>query len=194
MLALLIIGAHGFLRKADKLDGKDEFCKTGLMEATMETPRVCCPSFCSECSSYESCKAAFEHDTDKSKNACCTDVVKEHSCENSGDNGLTPVSFPPCVKPCTESLPPCLMTDSDFVFDPEQMTAADDCGEVVGEWQGEGEAVAGGGGGAPAAGPPPGKLLETEAVTSRCGRSKKDKKCMCELKQGDHILGVVHEK
>ena len=46
MFALLLFAAEArFLR----LDGKDEFCKTGLMEASMETPRVCCPSFCSEC-------------------------------------------------------------------------------------------------------------------------------------------------
>merc|ERR1719198_2592443 len=152
MFALLLVAAEArFLR----LDGKDEFCKTGLMEASVETPRVCCPSFCSECSSYASCTAAFEHDTDKSKNACCTDVVKEHSCENSGENGLTEVSFPPCVKKCSESLPPCLMTDSDFVFDPDQMTAADDCGEVVGEWQAKAKSVTEAVEGPPSEGPPP---------------------------------------
>merc|ERR1719201_1685745 len=96
------------------------------MEASSESTRVCCPAFCSECSAYETCTAAFEHDTDKSKNACCADVVKEHSCDNAGENGLTPVSFPPC-----------LMTDSDFVFDPSMLEydAAGDCGEVIYEWE-----------------------------------------------------------
>merc|ERR1719359_779077 len=167
----------------------DEFCKTGLMEASMETPRVCCPSFCSECSSYASCTAAFEHDTDKSKNACCADVVKEHSCENSGENGLTEVSFPPCVKKCSESLPPCLMEDSDFVFDPEQMTAADDCGNVVGEWQATMKSIVNSS--PPSDGPPP-KLLQEAATTKRCVRNKQHK-CVCQLSQGDKVLGVVHE-
>merc|ERR1719316_1459182 len=194
MLAFhLLIVATAFLR-AHKLDGKDEFCKTGIMEASMETPRVCCPAFCSECSAYESCSAAFEHDTDKSKNACCADVVKEHSCENAGENGLTPVSFPPCVKPCTESLPPCLMTDSDFVFDPDQMTAADDCGEVVGEWQATMKSIASSVESAPPAegSPSPDKLLQESATTKRCVRNKQ-KKCVCQIAQGDHVLGVLHE-
>jgi hypothetical protein len=189
----LLIGATAFLR-ANKLDGKDEFCKTGIMEASSESPRVCCPAFCSECSAYESCTAAFEHDTDKSKNACCADVVKEHSCDNAGENGLTPVSFPPCVKPCTESLPPCLMTDSDFVFDPSALEydAAADCGEVIYEWEQTSKAMTEG---LSEAGP---KLLQEsrkDGVTKQCGRAKKDGKCLCKLTRADGAtIGVVHEK
>ena len=33
------------------------------------------------------------------------------------------VAGPACTKPCSESLPPCLMTDSDFVFDPSAVGA-----------------------------------------------------------------------
>ena len=190
MFALLLVAAEArFLR----LDGKDEFCKTGLMEASMETPRVCCPSFCSECTAYASCTAAFEHDTDKSKNACCVDVVKEHACENNGETGLSAVpsvAGPACTKPCSESLPPCLMTDSDFVFDPSQQTAADDCGEVVGEWQAKAKSVMDAVEGPPAEAPP--KLLELEATTKHCVRNKQ-KKCVCQIRRGDAVIGVLHE-
>ena len=185
MFTLLVTLASASLLR--KLDGKDEFCKTGLMEATAETPRVCCPAFCSECSSYASCTAAFEHDTDKSKNACCADVVKEHSCDNSGENGLTHVSFPPCVKSCSESLPPCLMTDSDFVFDPDQLSAAEDCGEVIYEWEQTAKTMMEPSEAAPA-------LVEAQKVSKKCGRSKKDGKCLCELTRGSAKIGVMHEK
>ena len=34
---------------------------------------------------------------------------------------MTATTTPPCVKKCTESLPPCLLTDVDFTFDPDQV-------------------------------------------------------------------------
>merc|ERR1719478_705498 len=137
-VAFLSVVASAGLRSAGLrsfLDGKDPMCKTGLMEASSEATRVCCPKFCSECTSYVSCSAAFEHDTDKSKNSCCVDTVTENSCDNAGANGLTATSTPPCVKKCSESLPPCLMEDVDFTFDPDQVSAADDCGNAVSEWE-----------------------------------------------------------
>ena len=171
-----------------KVDGKDPFCKTGLMEASTESERVCCPAFCSECSDYASCEAAFEHAIDKSKNACCSNVIKDNSCASAGENGLSATSTPKCTASCAESLPPCIMTDSDFVFDPNQVTAADDCGNAVGEWQAAAaatkEAITG--------------LLQHErdepVPVGKCTRQNSKKECVCQLLGGVNgtVSGLLH--
>jgi len=178
------------------LDGKDPMCKTGLMEASSEATRVCCPKFCSECTSYVSCSAAFEHDTDKSKNSCCVDTVTENSCDNAGANGLTATSTPPCVKKCSESLPPCLMEDVDFTFDPDQVSAADDCGNAVSEWEATAKGIIEGLGLVQGNNVTTNGTTTTTAALSRtkCVRAKTDKKCVCELKRGNETIGVVREK
>ena len=50
-LVLASVASAGLLRSLKKVDGKDPYCKTGVMEASLESPRICCPSFFNgECS------------------------------------------------------------------------------------------------------------------------------------------------
>ena len=183
LVSLAFAASH--LRKAGflRVDGKDPYCKTGLMEASTESTRVCCPAFCSECSSYASCEAAFELAQDKSKNACCSNVIQDNSCDNAGENGLSDTSYPQCTRSCDDSLPPCIMTDFDFEFDPSQVTAADDCGNAVSEWQSTAKSTV-----------EATKLLQMHKI-GKCTRAKSaNKECVCELLGGANgtVSGLLH--
>ena len=50
-LVLASVASAGLLRSlSSKVDGKDPYCKTGVMEASLASPRIRCPSFCNgEC-------------------------------------------------------------------------------------------------------------------------------------------------
>jgi hypothetical protein len=179
----------GFIASArllrSSVDGKDPFCKTGVMEASVESPRICCPSFCNgECSDYATCSSAFEYDHGKSSNACCASVVRNNSCDLSGENGLTAVTDPPCTKSCEESLPPCIMTDASFDLASREgiPNAADDCGEAVNDWMNTVETAT--------------SVLQAGKVTSKVGKcfKDKDKKCLCEMQRDNKTIGIVHLK
>ena len=189
MFALVFasVASAGLLQSLKKVDGKDPFCKTGVMEASVESPRICCPSFCNgECSDYATCSSAFEFDHGKSSNACCASVVRNNSCDLSGENGLTAVTDPPCTLSCEESLPPCIMTDASFDLASREgiPNAADDCGEAVNDWMNTVETATS-------------VLVQTgKKAASKVGKCFKDKesKCMCEMQRDNKTIGIVHLK
>merc|ERR1719386_69721 len=122
------------LRKSAKpvkgalLDGEDPECKTGLISLVhpKEERQVCCPTYCKECSDYPTCSSPFGKDTKDATDACCVSSMLELSCEKKAM---------PCLKSCTESLPPCIMPAGEVyeMPDPEARNARTDCEEVVDE-------------------------------------------------------------
>jgi len=188
-LVLASVASAGLLRSLKKVDGKDPYCKTGVMEASLESPRICCPSFCNgECSDYKTCSSAFEFDHGKSSNACCASVVRNNSCDLAGENGLTAVTDPPCTLSCEESLPPCIMTDASFDLASREgiRNAADDCGDAVKDWMNEVKTAT--------------SVLQTKVEVglqvSKVGKCFKDKdhKCLCEMQRENQTIGIVHLK
>merc|ERR1719230_214505 len=113
----------------------DPTCSTGvasLKGAIAGKPQACCPSYCGECSDYESCKSVRGQD---SEGACCPSKVLSLEC---GGPEKTPANV--CLKKCSEAMPPCIMVEGAEYTPPEMTSAAEDCNEAVGEWMDKAEA------------------------------------------------------
>eukprot|EP00747_Dinoflagellata_sp_TGD_P165349 gnl/TRDRNA2_/TRDRNA2_186498_c0_seq1.p1 gnl/TRDRNA2_/TRDRNA2_186498_c0~~gnl/TRDRNA2_/TRDRNA2_186498_c0_seq1.p1 ORF type:complete len:163 (-),score=17.23 gnl/TRDRNA2_/TRDRNA2_186498_c0_seq1:54-542(-) len=106
----------------------DPYCKTGVLSLTNRTdnPQVCCAGYCGECSDYPTCRNVRGQD---SANACCKSKVLEMACGSGAAANV-------CIKPCSQSVPPCIMDGNNFTApDPNQRNAGDDCGEAKKEWR-----------------------------------------------------------
>merc|ERR1719217_1186284 len=105
----------------------DPTCKTGVasMKGGRPDPRVCCPAYCKECTDYETCRSV---NGQKSANACCASQVASMSCD------LGKVAPNVCLKPCSESSPPCIIPPGEEFVKPDVTSAAEDCNEAVPEY------------------------------------------------------------
>merc|ERR1719389_1478578 len=109
----------------------DPKCKTGVISSLSNTT-VCCAGYCGECTDYETCKSVRGQD---SENACCASSVSAWSCE-----GGAPANI--CIKLCTESVPPCIMPETEeFVFPETKRTAGDDCNAAVPDFMKQAQAA-----------------------------------------------------
>merc|ERR1719408_436765 len=105
----------------------DPKCKTGVISlpSLKGAPQICCAGYCGECTDYPTCGSVRGQD---SKNACCMSSVAEMAC------GKAPANV--CIKKCTDSVPPCIMTTTDYKApDPKQRTAGENCTEAVADWR-----------------------------------------------------------
>merc|ERR1719188_2141647 len=87
----------------------DPHCKTGVLSIFTEgQSQACCAGYCGECTDYPTCKSVRGQD---SENACCKSKVLEMKCGNAPANV--------CLKPCAESVPPCIMDDGQVFTTPD---------------------------------------------------------------------------
>merc|ERR1719478_1358443 len=112
----------------------DPNCATGV--ASMKgglagKPQACCPSYCGECSDYETCKSVRGQN---SEGACCPSKVLSLEC---GGPEKTPANV--CLKKCSEAMPPCIMEEGAEWKAPSMTSAAEDCNEAVPEWMSKAE-------------------------------------------------------
>jgi len=106
----------------------DPKCHSGVISlpfADSKDPQVCCAGYCGECTDYPTCGSVRGQD---SAAACCASKVLEMSCEKGAPANV-------CLKKCSESVPPCIMEDSNFEMpDPDARNAKDDCNEAIPDW------------------------------------------------------------
>eukprot|EP00747_Dinoflagellata_sp_TGD_P161749 gnl/TRDRNA2_/TRDRNA2_178580_c0_seq1.p1 gnl/TRDRNA2_/TRDRNA2_178580_c0~~gnl/TRDRNA2_/TRDRNA2_178580_c0_seq1.p1 ORF type:complete len:165 (+),score=47.21 gnl/TRDRNA2_/TRDRNA2_178580_c0_seq1:89-583(+) len=107
----------------------DPHCKTGVLSIMdgSDKPQACCAGYCGECTDYPTCKSVNGQDSEK---ACCASEVLKMACGEGEPANV-------CLKPCTDSVPPCIMEPGEEFTtpDPDARTAGEDCDKAVDDWR-----------------------------------------------------------
>merc|ERR1719498_2369105 len=106
----------------------DPVCRTGIVSLPIlpSNKQVCCPGYCGECGDYATCENVRGQ---ASGNACCAKKVLQLECGSGAAANV-------CLKPCSESLPPCIMDSGRLEPGPVPTRhAGADCGQAVKDWR-----------------------------------------------------------